>query len=520
MQRQVVYLLMILVLAAGCSRQSVYNRVLYEADAMVEQDADSAHALLQTISDVMEHGDEPSQAHYLLLTAQTAYKRYQPVPADSLLSWTVDYYYQVSDRPRQCRALYYRAMPLYEQGQHDEALLLLKQGEELATGLHDVLYMSKYHESLCMVNDRAGCNDLMLEYAKLFLKDAIQLKDSILIARGFNHVSTAYTRLGEDSQAEKFMLKTLPYFRYSTKQEKTSILTNLGCTYHTAGNIALSKYYLELSLKVTPRSNTYAELGDVYADEGNMAEAEKYWQKALTSNNPIVVENTLTSIFNRHKQNHDDTKALEVLERLYNLKDSLSRVSEKEKIAEIQQKYDKQVVENKYYKALVWILGLALVGLFLTLAYYFYHRHVVRTFTSQLSIKEETILQAQQQIDLLKSSGEEHSEEIAALQRQITSFRHQTNERLGVGKALYEKILTGDSIHPLDDVHCLIEYYSIIHYEVYARWMDEYKALTPGQFVILILEEMGCGKSEVERIMHISHSAYRTAKSRLNDRRR
>ena len=208
------------------------------------------------------------------------------------------------------------------------------------------------------------------------------------------------------------------------------------------------------------------------------------------------------------------------MERLYNQKDSLSRVSEKEKIAEIQQKYDKQVVENKYYKALVWILGLALVGLFLTLAYYFYHRHVVRTFTSQLSIKEETILQAQQQIDLLKSSGEEHSEEIAALQRQITSFRRQTNERLGVGKALYEKILAGDSIHPLDDVHCLIEYYSIIHYEVYARWMDEYKALTPGQFVILILEEMGCDKSEVERIMHMSHSAYRTAKSRLNDRRR
>ena len=38
---------MILVLAAGCSRQSVYNRVLSEADAMVEQDADSAHAVDQ-----------------------------------------------------------------------------------------------------------------------------------------------------------------------------------------------------------------------------------------------------------------------------------------------------------------------------------------------------------------------------------------------------------------------------------------------------------------------------------------
>ena len=520
MQRQVVYLLMILVLAAGCSRQSVYNRVLSEADAMVEQDADSAHALLQTISDVMEHGDEPSQAHYLLLTAQTAYKRYQPVPADSLLSWTVDYYYQVSDRPRQCRALYYRAMPLYEQGQHDEALLLLKQGEELATGLHDVLYMSKYHESLCMVNDRAGCNDLMLEYAKLFLKDAIQLEDTSYIVRGLNEMAVSYIRLKHDNYAKECILRILPLLHNIKKTSQAYVLTNLGCAFHKAHNLVSAKKYLEKSLMANPMANTYAELGDVYADEGNLEEADKCWQAALNASNPRIVMNTLSSIFKRFRNSHDDAKALDVLERLHNLKDSLSRVSEKEKIAEIQQKYDKQVVENKYYKALVWILGLAVLFLVLTLVYYFYHRHVVRTFTSQLSIKEEAILQAQQQIDLLKSSGEEHSEEIAALQRQITNFRRQTNERLGVGKALYEKILAGDSIHPLDDVHCLIEYYSIIHYEVYARWMDEYKALTPGQFVILILEEMGCGKSEVERIMHMSHSAYRTAKSRLNDRRR
>jgi len=45
--------------------------------------------------------------------------------ADSLLANTVRYYEQAANLPMLCQAIYYRAMPLYEKGQHAEALLLL-----------------------------------------------------------------------------------------------------------------------------------------------------------------------------------------------------------------------------------------------------------------------------------------------------------------------------------------------------------------------------------------------------------
>lgn len=102
----------------SCSRQNSYNTVLTQADDMVEQNV-------------------------------------------------VNYYKQCGNRPYLCRALYYQSMILYEQGHHDEALQRLKVGEELALTLSDVSLLFKYHESLCMVNYKAGGYALMLKYASL-----------------------------------------------------------------------------------------------------------------------------------------------------------------------------------------------------------------------------------------------------------------------------------------------------------------------------------------------------------------
>ena len=116
---------MAVLLVTGCDRLQTYNRVLSEVDIMIEQDADSAYTLLQNIPEAATDGDEAVRARYMLLTAQACYKLYKPVPADSLLANTVRYYEQAANRSMLCQAIYYRAMPLYEKGQHAEALLLL-----------------------------------------------------------------------------------------------------------------------------------------------------------------------------------------------------------------------------------------------------------------------------------------------------------------------------------------------------------------------------------------------------------
>lgn len=529
-------------IVAGCDRQQTYNRVLSEVDIMIEQDADSAYALLQDITEAATDGDEAVRAHYMLLTAQACYKLYKPVPADSLLAKTVRYYEQTANRPVFCRAIYYRAMPLYEQGQHAEALLLLKKGEELATEIADTLYMSKYHESLCMVNYAAHCNDLMLKYAKLFLDDAISLHDAALISRAYSHISTAYTRLGDNSEAEEYMLKSLPYLENIGDTVKSYLLTNVGCTYHKANNLATAKQYLEQSLKIYKRANTYAELGDVYADEGNMAEAESCWQKALSSDNPTIVLNTLTSIYRKYRNHGNDAKALGVLKQIDQLKDSLHEASEKKAILEIQGKYEKESIENKYYQAQTWIWRGAFLCFAVVMLILYFYRRSVKAYTTKLNNSYQTIQKIQQQITYLEderarkiaekenekvlhdkevaSISQKYDRKIEQLKDKVDNVQREAFERIGLGRTIYRAALKNAPIRNRDDEKCLIEYYSVFHYDSYHKWMEEYEGLTVRYLVILILQEMGKQDSEIEQILIASSGALRTAKSRINAKKK
>ena len=292
--------LMLLVLVVGC-RQRTFDCTLADADAVMEHNADSAYTLLQQIPDAATSGNEATRARYTLLLTQATYKLYRPVPPDSLIQSAVAYYEQAADRPMLARAYYYRAMTLYERSRHDEAIVLLKQGEQIVRELNDLLQLSKYHESLCMVNYQAKCNDLMLHYAKQFLDDALQLRDSVLIARGLCHTSTAYARLGNQQQDREFILKTLPLLQQLNSTGRAYILTNIACMFHEQGDAQAAKRYLLQSLSEYPKGNTFAELGDIYAEEGDFTEAMNCWNKALQAKEHYVVVNTLNSIYKHYR---------------------------------------------------------------------------------------------------------------------------------------------------------------------------------------------------------------------------
>ena len=518
--------LMLLVLVVGC-RQRTFDCTLAEADAVMEHNADSAYTLLQQIPDAATSGNEATRAFYALLTNQAAYKLYKPVLPDSLMQAAVNYYRQTNNLPLLCRACYYRAMPLYEQGRHDQALQLLKEGEQIATELNDLLQLSKYYESLCMVNDRSRNNDLMLKYAKLFSDNAFLLNDSVLIARGFCHVSTALIRMGKLDDSKKSILKTLPYLQGMDSIGRAYILTNVGCTLHEEGDRETARHYLELSLNTHPRPNTYAELGMIYAEEGNDDEAMKCWEKGQQSDNPNIVLYTLNAVFKHYKQKNDLLNALTTLEQIHHLKDSVNRASEKAKVAEIQLKYDKQVVENRLYKVLTWTFGGALVVLVLAVCAVGYHRRTVKVFTNRLDESFQTIRKIQQQIDQLEDekqrqevksekASETYAKKIEALKKKLADIRREVYDRIGRGREVFDSVQANKAIQYRDDENCLIEYYSVFHHSDYHRWLDDYNELTPRLLTYLILQNMGKIDAEIEQILSINHTSLRSLRSRLN----
>lgn len=220
-------------------------------------------------------------------------------------------------------------------------------------------------------------------------------------------------------------------------------------------------------------------------------------------------------MFNQYKVQGNYIKALDVSEQLFYLKDSLTQASEQTAIAEIQHKYDHQVVENKYYKTLTWLFGSVLLLVIVSVGYYSYHRRTVRRFTSQLSAKEEAIRNAQQKIALLENMDGEHHDEIMALNNQIQILRQQTNEQLGHGKEVYDEVATGNKLLSTGKEHDLIEYYSILRYKQYGIWMSEYKDLTARLLTYLILQDMGKSDTEIQDILSITNSSLRSIKTRL-----
>ena len=537
MKQLLTYILIcVLTSFVGCRQQSAYDTILFEVNAIIEQNADSAYTLLQTISD--EIGNEADRAYYTLLMAQATYKLYKKTPVDSILCQTVKYYEHTGDRQRQCKAIYYRAMPLYEQGNHEKALLLLKEGEELATDIHDKLYMAKYHESLCMLNDYAGYNDMMLKYAKQFLDDAIQLKDMSLIVSGLDHVSTAFTRLNQHEQAKKYIMKALPLLNNLSQIERAYILTNIGCTFFRKNDLESAKFYLKQSLAIYPKYNTYTELGNVYAEEGNFQNAKICWQKALASKNPTIVQNTLFSMQKYYKSKNDYRAALTISEIINHIKDSINSASEQEKIAEIQHRYDRQVIENKYYKSLVWILAIIVVAIIIVITILYFYRRSVKTYISRLNESYQVLqqkrlqigqLEAEKQLQLKMLRSEKHlqaeniekinkkyNKKISELKRKADSIHDEIYGHVGHGKEVYDNILENRPILYKEDESSLIEYFIVFHNTAFQLFNKKYKDLTTRQIVFLILQQMGKTDTEICQILHVEKVSVRSMKSRLN----
>lgn len=515
---RIVYsLLWVLLLAvAGCSRLQDCHSVLAAADSMMEVRPDSAYALLSQVADEAGKGDEGTRAYFTLLYTQASYKLYKPVPSDIVIRQAVNYYERLGNKSLLCRAYYYRAMTLYERNCHEQALVLLRKGEQLAAELHDVLQLSKYHESLCMVNNNARCNELMLKYAKLSLDDALQLQDTAAVTRAYQYISVAYYRIKKHEKERSYLKQSIPLLQSVRGDEsKASILVHLAHLYYRDGDMLTAKKYLDASLDITAFPYTYAFMGRIYSEMGDTLSADSCWKISLNSDNPRVVINTLTYMKEYYKKCKDYKSLSVVTERIYHMQDSLQSMSEKHKIAKLQYQYDVQLIESKYYKFLSWTFASSSVVLLFIILFIIYHRYTVKTYVNQIIIKDKSIQDAQKQIEVLESSGEEHGDEIRRLQGQIAKIRRQTNERLGRGKELYDKILMGGRITPMDNEQYLIEYYSIVNYRSYNRLMNEYKRLTTRQLTYLLLCDMGKTDEEIRQTLQITQGNLRTIKSRL-----
>lgn len=511
----------------GCNiKQNGTMILLSQADSIMELKPDSALMILQSVKDTTGL-DENSRAYYLLLLTQAEYKCDTVQTVDTLLDYSIAHYRKVDDESLLARSLYYRGMTQFYRGKPDVALTYLMEGVDIAEKIGDMLQLSKYYESLFQVNYEAKYFDKSLDYAKLFLDNSIERKDTDCIVRGYSHVSSNMRRLSFEDSVLIYLQKSLPLVPFASIATQTATLTNIGVKYNKMQKYDSAKIYLQKSLAIKPRYNTYSVLGDIYYKEGNIKLASEYWEKALDTDKIRLKISTLKSIYKRVLETNDYKEAHSLLNRINILNDSVEKSLKTKEITELQYKYDASKKEKEYYheKSRLYLMLLVLLLIvFTSVIIIFIYRRRIKTYLEE--IKQHTkkaedldrrIARKEQQIKARERSIKELEKEKDKLITEKDKIVLKHNDNLRIGNCIYDSIRNGESI-PTDNQKseaCLVEYFKTVHPEKVTAWDEQYEQLTKRQTVYLILKDLQYDDNKIKEILSCSDNALRVMKSRI-----
>lgn len=504
------------------------TKLLSFADCIMEQRSDSALSILQSIGDTANF-NEAQRAYYLLLLTQAEYKCDTVQTVDTLLDYSIAYYRKVDDESLHARSLYYRGMTQFYRGKPDVALTYLMEGVDIAEKIGDMLQLSKYYESLFQVNYEAKYFEKSIEFARKFLDNSIDRDDAECIVRGYSHISSNSKRLGKQDSVLFYLQQSLSLLPDTKISTQTATLTNIAITYYDKQNYDSAKIYLQKSLAIKPRYNTYSVLGDIYYKEGNMKLASEYWEKALDTDNIRLKISTLKSVYKQVLKTNDYKEAHSLLNRINILNDSVEKSLKTKEIAELQYKYEASKKEKEYYyeksRHYMIMLVLLLITFSVSLLLYIYrrkikshienikqqHKKIEKDLGKQLEKTNNKIIRQENTIKEL------NKEKIKAIKEKEVKI-HKHNENLQIGYGIFEKIRSGEPI-PANVQRaeiCLVEYFQTIYPEKYDMWEKEHGPLTKRQTIYLILKDMEFDNNQIKDILQCSDSAFRTLKSRFN----
>ena len=134
--RYFLFLLLFLVTFGACSDPKHVTEPLYRAEALMNEDPDSAWAVLNTVS-TDEMGQNRPRALYALLYTQAQDKTYRDETNDSLISVAVDYYRHTDDVRHKFLSFYYKGRVHTNAQNYQNATLCYMEAEQLVDAVGD-----------------------------------------------------------------------------------------------------------------------------------------------------------------------------------------------------------------------------------------------------------------------------------------------------------------------------------------------------------------------------------------------
>lgn len=145
---------LLLALLASCGGGEA-DRRMDLADSLMEENPDSAYAILQAIDSAEISGDS-RRARHALLTTQARVKTYRNSISDTAALPLLDYYTDHGSDFDRMRAAFYKAEIYAMTNNYTHQIRNLIEAEEIAAKLDDIYWLAKIFEGKSLVYNNTG----------------------------------------------------------------------------------------------------------------------------------------------------------------------------------------------------------------------------------------------------------------------------------------------------------------------------------------------------------------------------
>ena len=407
-----------------------------EIESVMWNHPDSALSMLERMPKPSPD-DRLNNATWCLLYTQAWDKNYRRHTSDSLVNIALRYFDKREDGLRKAQAWFYKGSVLYDLGKLEEATECYVRARDLTASFDDPLFASLICQTLGRIYREQGIYDKAFNLFREAINYTTQIPRS-------NDWSYAYSELGRTFAQRDQSDSARHYFELSLENAELikdlkmqgMAINELGVTYQADGNYKKALEYGKKGLALKQLQGDKRNipqikysLGSVYYYMNELDSAQKYFQESLSSSRIQTKRGAYKTLYAISSKQGKHKEAIDYIEQYLVYNDSINNMDLARVIAEAQEKYDNEKLENEKKSLMLEkerlqmsiLCGGIVVALLVGSIAFAYQR--------KLWLKERSLRKSEEEIQEYLSNLHENEEKILQKQSLIQSLSKDLEEK-------------------------------------------------------------------------------------------
>lgn len=415
--------ILFLIIIVGCSHEQSHNELLTNAEQIVFTQPDSVVGMLSpSWNDTAM--SEADRALFGLLYTEAIHRSGLYIDTDSLIKASKEYFERHGDNEHLARSLLHHGIILYQQQKTREAILSMKQAEQIASGLNEPAFDWYLFLVLGDVNDNVGDYITTLRYYKQALKAAQQVDNKQWTVQTLNNIAMTFDVLGEKDSLKYYLDQAKPLADSIEGDVKANYLVNNASYLMKTGKIDDAKRFLTESMKISPTDRGDKLLADIYVQEGDIASAMLQWYRLTTSLSPDVAIQSYQLLIEQLNSFGDTENAAAYSQRLNEVYRGLYNRRDAAGIIDIMTQFDEQLKERRQYRTVIALLAAIIFLMIASAIIAWYSRRRIDKLNARFAESQQQYNLTRSELTQVRRQKEREQRENSLQMKEIVSRLH------------------------------------------------------------------------------------------------